>query len=112
LWLDTLPTNTDHGCLTTIVEFPELIPSRQFVSSLGITVDFPSHGDEELNRDEQRIKQEVTQNITKVRLDLVNTAVVQAQLTSLKSTIEEISLARKELGSFIRTSFPIDKIMD
>lgn len=113
LWLEALPSNLDNnGHLSPVISFSTAIPTRGSVLSLGLLLDFPSHKEIELVDDAERIKKRVLQNLEKGSLDLSDTRAVAKQLNSLSKTIEEMRSARSDLAAFIRTHFPLDKILD
>ena len=113
LWLDALPTNTDSkGRAIPTIDYATTIPTHQSVLSLGVLLDFPTHNHIALDKDAEKVKRSVIKKVGKVRLDLHDKAAVAAQLNVLSKVIEEIRIVRSSLADFIRTSFPIDKIME
>ena len=113
LWVDALPTNDDlNGKATSVITYRKYIPTKNIAKRLASNLDFPTHGENELEKDVKRIKEEILSKIDLVQIDLLDKEQVREQLEILRGTLEAVSTVRKELAEFIRLSFPLEKIMN
>jgi hypothetical protein len=113
LWLDAFPSNEDgNGRLAPIISYPKSIPTRQSVLSLGLLLDFPSHSEDQLVKDAERIKKNVLQKLERGQIDLTDKTGVAKHLNNLNVAIEDMRTARSSLAKFIRTHFPLGEILD
>ena len=113
LLLDSLPKNVgEHGRLSSVIKFSNIIPTKDYVLSLGVNLNFPTHRQDELIQDANVVKKLILKELEFVHLNLSNKPELSDQLLSLSNTVNAISTMKKALAEFIKVSFPIDKILE
>jgi hypothetical protein len=114
IWKEALPTNYDaEGRLTNIIRYFSFIPTRNLIHDIVHPVEIQSafFENEETKAATKKLKTDLISKIAVEELDLQNKDQLKTALNSGLEICEGLRVARKELAEFIKSNFPLDKIM-